>query len=472
MKEPIVPMDRRWKIICPSYTGTFKKAAAIVNEVISADVHYIPEVVTSAEDKNCNLVVIGAPDNELVSSLLGEKPQKDGYIVKVWDNPFAEGRKVAVITGYGPAEVLYAAADFADDYKALARRSDRCPMFRAFNHPSYQNTHPDYYINTVPFVKRRGIWTWGHSIYDYKKFFDNMARIKLNRVTIWNDFVPLNMEDVIDYAHSLGISVVLGFSWGWRTEIDISDMNNLPAWSDSVVKNYQENYAHLNHDGIYFQTFTETTKSNLNGKSIAETAVEWTNSIGSRLLELYPDLEIQFGLHATSVRDSLDAIAKVDPRISIVWEDCGAFPWHYVASETDDFAETAEFTKKIANLRGGKAVGGVFKGQVCLDWTDFEHQTGPFIMGENPERADVRRDLGRKIVKQNQSWWFENADCVAKIVQIMGADADLSDLFEDGLLEEHIWFTAALYAEILWTGGKDTTRSIQKVSERGNVVFA
>ena len=100
MKEPIVPIDQRWKIICPSYTGTFKKAVAIVNEVISEDVHYIPEVLTSCDDKNSHLVIIAAPDNPLVSSLLGEKPTENGYIVKVFDNPYAEGRKIAVVGRY------------------------------------------------------------------------------------------------------------------------------------------------------------------------------------------------------------------------------------------------------------------------------------------------------------------------------------------------------------------------------------
>lgn len=34
---------------------------------------------------------------------------------------------------------------------------------------------------------------------------------------------------------------------------------------------------------------------------------------------------------ATSVAQKLDRIAQIDPRVRIVWEDCGAFPYAYLA---------------------------------------------------------------------------------------------------------------------------------------------
>ena len=43
-----------------------------------------------------------------------------------------------------------------------------------------------------------------------------MARQKFNELVLWNDYIPVNIEDIIDYAHSYGIKVVLGYSWGWK----------------------------------------------------------------------------------------------------------------------------------------------------------------------------------------------------------------------------------------------------------------
>ena len=65
-----------------------------------------------------------------------------------------------------------------------------------------------------------------------------------------------------------------------------------------------------------------------------------------------PALELQFGLHATSVKHQLDYIRQVDPRIRIVWEDCGAFPFSYIPHHVADFDQTMDFTDRIAILRG------------------------------------------------------------------------------------------------------------------------
>lgn len=42
---------------------------------------------------------------------------------------------------------------------------------------------PDFELNSRPAVKNRGIWTWGHVIYDYRSFIDNMVMLKLNTAT-------------------------------------------------------------------------------------------------------------------------------------------------------------------------------------------------------------------------------------------------------------------------------------------------
>ena len=45
-------------------------------------------------------------------------------------------------------------------------------------------------------------------MYDYRGFFENMARLKLNEIIIWNDYAPTNGREIVAYAHSLGIRVI------------------------------------------------------------------------------------------------------------------------------------------------------------------------------------------------------------------------------------------------------------------------
>lgn len=111
---------------------------------------------------------------------------------------------------------------------------------------------------------------------------------------------------------------------------------------------------------------------------------------------------------ATSVAQKLDRIAQIDPRVRIVWEDCGAFPYAYLAENVAHARETEDFTRKFSHLREHGATGVVTKGMICLDWTDFVHRAGPERIGEcsagksphaSPSRAGscaLRRATGCK----------------------------------------------------------------------------
>ena len=70
-------------------------------------------------------------------------------------------------------------------------------------------------------------------------------------------------------------------------------------------------------------------RANIGERNVAETVVNLVNEAAEELWKITPDLHLIFGLHATSVREQLDKIAKVDKRIEILWEDCGEFPYHY-----------------------------------------------------------------------------------------------------------------------------------------------
>ena len=64
-------------------------------------------------------------------------------------------------------------------------------------------------------------------------------------------------------------------------------------------------------DGIYFQSFTELNQDAIDGVLIAEAVTRFVNYTSTKLFERYPKLELQFGLHANSVKDKLEYIAAI-----------------------------------------------------------------------------------------------------------------------------------------------------------------
>ena len=146
----------------------------------------------------------------------------------------------------------------------------------------YQNPFsaplPDFELVSHPSVSRRGIWTWGHVIFDYKRFFDNMLRLKLNEITIWNDVAPLNAKEIMDYAHDLGIKVVWGYAWGWDTNCKEIPLDKLCDSSRQIFETFEREYAPLGVDAIYFQSLTETAQTEKNGLLIADEVTKFVNN--------------------------------------------------------------------------------------------------------------------------------------------------------------------------------------------------
>ena len=440
---------KRWVIVAPSY-GTCREAVHAVSAALRARLPYIPPVLSEEPDGPCGVVRV-AVDPRL---------EPDRIAIE------AEGDRVTV-SGGSETACLYAAYDFTDGW--LAPLLDRRKTERAL----LDLALPAHRVSSRPTIGSRGVWTWGHVIYDYRKFFRAMARLKLNRVTIWNDFPPVNGREVADFAHRLGIDVIWGYSWGWGEEIDISDPESLGRMRKTVMER-TEAYTDLGGDGIYFQLFTETTDEYKDGILIASEAVRWVNAISDDLLARWPDLKIEFGLHAISVRKHLGVIAGTDPRVTICWEDCGGFPWWYDVAETD--GETVSFTREICRLRGGHGFGGVLKGQTNLDWTQFEHQTGPCVLGESSgeEMASrkERRDAWRR---GDQSSWARFGGSVLKTVSLIARecpDASLETLTEDNLIENGIPLPLALFAEACWDPDRDFAAVLEETMRRGGIRLA
>lgn len=379
-----------------------------------------------------------------------------------------------IIEGSDPNGLLYGCVDFYNKYIVPHEQThDSGCYFRNI----FEGTLPDDAISSYPSAKKRGIWTWGHVIYDYRGFLDSMVRLKMNTITIWNDFPPTNARELIALAHEYGIRVIWGYSWFWNTDCAAVDIEEAYASGGEILAQYERDYRDLGGDGIYFQSFTELNRETIGGVLIAEAVTEFVNRTSALFFEKYPDLELQFGLHANSVSQRLEYIRRVDPRVRIVWENCGAFPFSYIPSDVATFDETAAFVEKIAHLRGdAERFGVVTKAFTKLDWSAFTHPAGPMTIGvSSAQRQDNRILRKHKIWRYVQAYWLTNAAYAQKMVQLLcretAGEGDISALVEDGMLEKQIPYIVALYAEMLWDCDSPIESMMSAVALREWVTF-
>lgn len=57
-------------------------------------------------------------------------------------------------------------------------------------------------------ISKSGIWTWGQVIYDYRGFLKNMRSLGMNKITIWNDYAPINASEIVEKVRKNGIRVI------------------------------------------------------------------------------------------------------------------------------------------------------------------------------------------------------------------------------------------------------------------------
>jgi hypothetical protein len=462
----------RWKVYYGDYDAVGRFAVNELQKIVQRFMPYVVEVCPATgdiPDPEAHAVLVGTPsDNPLIAklvdlSVLAAPTAAEEYSIASLDSPWSEGRRLLVIAGADPNGVLYGAYDL--DIRILSKLPitiDQMSLRKAFDEMA------DFSLREAPAIRNRGIWTWGYVIYDYRRFIDNMACCKMNMLTIWNDHPPLNMKEVIEYAHTHGIRVVLGYHWGWGTPVDPNSDESLESVKAEVVWKHREYYSDLGIDGVYFQLgFTESNITEIGGKSVGALCCRWVNEISRAMLAENPVLHIQCGLHASSIMDSYVDLEDLDPRVTLVWEDAGTLPYSYTPVESypeESFAQrkelgsvdaTLEYSKKLASLRGGKEFGMVPKGWTTLDWGgEFEHH-GRFILGERD--ADYVRQ--RLAIRQPQwdyhnALWFKLYPHAARfyreMVKCVDGPITATGVIEDGVFEEAIQPSAALFAETLW----------------------
>lgn len=303
-------------------------------------------------------------------------------------------------------------------------------------------------------IPERGIWTWGHVIYDYRGFFRNMNALGMNKITVWNDFAPVNAKEIMAEAHKYGISVVWGFSWGWNNipaeDIGSGSLNRI---KENALKTFFEQYRGIASDGIYFQSFTELADREINGVCIARAVTELVNSVCAELYKTEPELNIEFGLHAQSVRNDLDMISETDRRVKIIWEDLGAFPFSYSADDIKDFEAAYELAERVMRLRGGdEKCGFVTKGMTQLDWSAFRHAREPAVIGESGRDFILERQAEKNAVWERQTnGWRENRRYAEKMFGLFRNSENVvsvQSLIEDGMFENEIKEPAVVFSEL------------------------
>lgn len=479
-----------WQLIYNKYSGIEKRAVEFLSRefgkyIIRVDSEYILHVLacnketadTEIEESAVILGVYG--ESELVRRYVTEEDIADcEYLVKVIENPKNAECTLCVITAKSEEHIYLAAAAFVDHYLITHewRRGCLSIVKKFFDDPIPNKETVKYHVKS----ETRSIFAWGHAINDYRAFMQDMARQGLNQLILWNDYAPINAREIVDYAHSFGIEIIWGFAWGWHPGSgrgdDLTD-ESLAKIRSTVVENYRNNW-HGVGDGIYFQSFTEHESEYIGGRLVAEAVTDLVNTTASELYKIEPNLKIQFGLHATSVKKHPREIAKVDKRIEIVWEDCGAFPYSYypTADSEEYFKETLEFTKEIINLRGPEAKTGlVFRGFATLDWTHkhFVHQKGPYILGENAkEIMNHDRLLREETWKKLSAEWIRHGESALKMAEfITNETGGRVNLCMAGAFDGGVWFPSAVCSEIFLNPYRPYGVILEKAASMKHVIF-
>ena len=472
-----------WRIVYGSNSGAeafaLSELLGRLREELGRDVPCVKAESFKPEDQKQNILLLGTSENNRYIAEYEKYIPKtsEGYFIKTLENGLSPNGQTLVIAGRDSNGVLYGAMDFLHMY---ADRLSHGEYYREKRYYPFAEPLPEIERTSAPDIAKRGIWTWGRCIYDYRGFLDNMARCKFNTAVIWNDIPPINGRELVNYAHSRGIKVIWGFSWGWGTDraADISDASCYNEWKAEIIESYEKIWAPLGGDGIYFQTATECDEKIVNGLPLAAHVVNWVNGIAEAMYEKFPELDIEFGLHATSVKTSTEYLTALDPRLTVTWEDGGAFPFSYHAWSAENFSETLELTDKMLALRGEKEKAGfVFKGICTLFWPEFMPAKDEFIIGEAPEAIIQKRMVSaRQDIRTEQAFWLENLGnltAVARKVKASGAaKGSVTVLCEDGCFERARWIPCVLFAETLWNTGAEPQEIIRGAALMRDAVFA
>jgi hypothetical protein len=454
----LTPGEKRWTVVFGDYAGVEQYALVELQRAVQHLVPYVLPVVAAgaADPAHCeHVLLLGTRfTNRWIAELeatgaIPAPPGPQGYTLWIGPSPWGTDNRLIVLDGADAAGALYAVQELLAMVSA-----DSIPMDKPVKRRNALAQMPDTVCCEAPAVPVRGLWTWGYVVYDYRRFLDQMVRLKMNMLTLWNSEAPLNLPEILREAHRRGIQIIAGFNWGWgHDNLDLSRAEDRAYIKQMVLDVYTREYAGTGIDGIYFQTLTEHTTQEMAGRSVAAWCVDLVNDIAGELYARQPDLSIQFGLHATSIREHFTDLEALDPRMLITWEDAGALPFSY-SPNPEGYEETLDYAKRLAAFRPGTPFALVPKGWTCLRWDDEFAKHGPFLLGEREpdylrERLYARQHEWDAV---NQAWLrlFPLAARFYRETAAVNPNMLVTGLVEDGLFEARIQPSVALLGEMLW----------------------
>ncbi len=467
----------RWKLLCsPQPDPTEKKA---IEELYGVVRTYLPYILTVCTDPaeitpKDHVIYIGTTGSNPVLLQLAERgayrptEKREGYSIRVSPAADRPGMTDIILQGADPTGVLYAVYEFEHAYlddKLKYEGYHFEDRFRPFVDPC-----PEFETAASPGIVNRGLWSWGHKIYDYRAYLDNMARCRLNMLVMWNDLVPVNAKELLEYAHLNGIRVIWGFTCAWGEDITVDPLDPAEAerWGKRVLDIYEREYAPLGGDGVYFQCFTESNNLCIKDVPVAKLATDWINHMVGVLHAAHPELYIQFGIHASSIRENLGMMSTLSPHTTPMWEDCGGFPFHYDPRQ-GDIPQTLAYSRRLIEMaKPNGRFGVVLKGFTVLPWKAFEHYKGNILAGKTDAVYRKRALEDRRFYwRFCEPYWINHAPelkafCTA-VADAGFADSTVTALVEDGLFEEELSPSVGIYAELLWDPQADIPAVIEKI---------
>ena len=272
-----------WKVVYSSAQGPHGRALQTLTERLGnyflRTMHYSTALVLPLEKaggpvvktKHDMIIVGELADNPVMAKYVkAEDIPEDGYLIRTFHE---NEHNVVILAGDGPEETLYATFHFLDVIAPDLERGLGAQAARYAGTFFRTDKVPEYTYRTAPQTKIRSIFSWGHVIDDYNETFRALARARFNRAILWNDQLVVNAKDVVDNAHSWGVQVYWGFSWGWTLSGKDGPVD-FDKLADEIVDEWRSKWKGMGGDGIYFQSFTETGKKQIGGRAIPDAVVE------------------------------------------------------------------------------------------------------------------------------------------------------------------------------------------------------
>jgi len=455
-----------WKVVYGSSEGPEGRALEVLSERLGnyllREYRLSPQLALPFEKaggepvtgKRDRLLVGRLADNpELAKYVSAADVPKGGYLVRTRHE--ADGRNVVVLAGDTPSAVLWATFELLDIVAPQLEQELASPPARYAGLLFRVAKVPDFDYATAPETPVRSVFSWGFVVDDFRTTFRAMARARFNRVILWNNTPVINAREVVDCAHSWGIEVYWGCSWGWTLSgTDREDVNFSRIAAD-VVDDWRTKWRPMGGDGIYLQSFTETRKTKIAGRSIAEAAVELVNRAAGGIRSESPGLDIVFGLHADSVTNDVAAraLVQVSPDIEILWENCGKFPY----GETDGVTNAPNMALHDRIAAISPNYGLAWKAQLRMDWAHATLPVGPIVLGCAGARLLARdRAVTSAVQWAYDEDWIVNGAGALELAQYLRKSGRAPQEF-NAVAEYNppYSFSTLCSAEIFWNSSAD-----------------